>query len=145
MLLATSKRIWVCERLRNSQWQSPLFCGYESTHSVGSPSEHTPAGNISRSWVLGLYLMHMHKLMKFTHLMTSVEWKEVNQTEVLIPYYGKESALEVITSCVWFLRSAILDQGYRVSISHTSANAVKTDAPHHVVWDIMRCWVSVWV
>ncbi len=45
--------------------------------------------------------MHMHKLMKFTHLMTSVEWKEViNQTEVLIPYYDKESALEVITSCV---------------------------------------------
>ena len=39
-------------------------------------------------------------------------------------------------------RSAILNQGYRVSISHANANAIKTDAPHHVLWDIMRCWVS---
>lgn len=40
-------------------------------------------------------------------------------------------------------RSAILDQGYRVSISHCNAAAVKTDAPHEVLWDILRCWVGV--
>jgi tRNA (guanine26-N2/guanine27-N2)-dimethyltransferase len=39
------------------------------------------------------------------------------------------------------LRSAILRQGYRVSVSHTHANAIKTDAPHSVIWDIMRVWV----
>ena len=39
-------------------------------------------------------------------------------------------------------RSAILNQNYRVSLSHANANAVKTDAPHSVFWDIMRCWVS---
>lgn len=44
--------------------------------------------------------------------------------------------------CVFLHRSAILHQGYRVSISHANANAIKTDAPHHVLWDIMRCWVS---
>lgn len=35
-----------------------------------------------------------------------------------------------------------MEQGYRVSISHTSANAVKTDAPNSVLWDIMRSWVK---
>lgn len=40
------------------------------------------------------------------------------------------------------IRSAILEQGYRVSLSHANANAIKTDAPHHVLWDIMRCWVQ---
>ena len=43
-------------------------------------------------------------------------------------------------------RSAIMDRGYKVSLSHANANAVKTDAPHNVVWDIMRNWVcGVWV
>ncbi|XP_071954596.1 tRNA (guanine(26)-N(2))-dimethyltransferase-like [Antedon mediterranea] len=37
-------------------------------------------------------------------------------------------------------RSALLNAGYRVSITHTSAEAIKTDAPSSVVWDIMRSW-----
>jgi hypothetical protein len=40
------------------------------------------------------------------------------------------------------VRSALLHLGHRVSISHCDANAIKTDAPHHVVWDIMRTWVA---
>ncbi len=39
-------------------------------------------------------------------------------------------------------RSALLHAGYRVSITHTSAEAVKTDAPSEVIWDIMRAWVG---
>ena len=49
------------------------------------------------------------------------------------------TVIECIVCVVY--RSAILDKGYRVSISHAHANAVKTDAPHHVIWDIMRAWV----
>ncbi|XP_072043894.1 tRNA (guanine(26)-N(2))-dimethyltransferase-like isoform X2 [Amphiura filiformis] len=37
-------------------------------------------------------------------------------------------------------RSALLHAGYRVSITHTSAEAIKTDASNLVVWDIMRAW-----
>jgi tRNA (guanine26-N2/guanine27-N2)-dimethyltransferase len=33
-----------------------------------------------------------------------------------------------------------LNKGYRVSISHTDALAIKTDAPLSVLWDILRCW-----
>ncbi|KAG5854012.1 hypothetical protein ANANG_G00032980 [Anguilla anguilla] len=37
-------------------------------------------------------------------------------------------------------RSALLHAGFRVSLSHACKNALKTDAPPAVLWDIMRCW-----
>eukprot|EP00057_Strongylocentrotus_purpuratus_P003900 XP_003727616.1 PREDICTED: tRNA (guanine(26)-N(2))-dimethyltransferase isoform X1 [Strongylocentrotus purpuratus] len=40
------------------------------------------------------------------------------------------------------VRSAILNAGYRVSISHASPEALKTDAPASVIWDIIRAWVK---
>ncbi len=45
---------------------------------------------------------------------------------------------------IFFLwcRSALLHAGYRVSLSHACKNAVKTDAPAEVLWDVIRCWVS---
>ncbi|KAM6288857.1 LOW QUALITY PROTEIN: tRNA (guanine(26)-N(2))-dimethyltransferase, partial [Aegotheles albertisi] len=39
--------------------------------------------------------------------------------------------------------SALLHAGYRVSLSHACKNALKTDAPPAVLWDIMRCWVKI--
>ena len=38
------------------------------------------------------------------------------------------------------LRSAFLNAGYRVSLSHANRYAIKTDAPNDVVWDIMRAY-----
>lgn len=38
------------------------------------------------------------------------------------------------------IRSAVLEAGYQASSSHACKTALKTDAPHNVVWDIMRCW-----
>ncbi|XP_068176929.1 tRNA (guanine(26)-N(2))-dimethyltransferase [Antennarius striatus] len=40
-------------------------------------------------------------------------------------------------------RSALLHAGHRVSLSHACKNAIKTDAPPAVIWDIMRCWEKV--
>lgn len=39
------------------------------------------------------------------------------------------------------VRSALINAGYRVSRSHTLPTAIKTDAPLHVVWDVIRHWV----
>lgn len=38
------------------------------------------------------------------------------------------------------LSSALLHSGHRVSSAHCHPEAIKTDAPPSVMWDIMRCW-----
>ncbi|XP_060768058.1 tRNA (guanine(26)-N(2))-dimethyltransferase isoform X2 [Neoarius graeffei] len=50
------------------------------------------------------------------------------------------STIHCNTPSMLQFRSAVLSAGYRVSLSHACKNAVKTDAPAAVVWDIMRCW-----
>ncbi|KAI5618656.1 tRNA (guanine(26)-N(2))-dimethyltransferase isoform X1 [Silurus asotus] len=50
------------------------------------------------------------------------------------------STLHCNTPSMLQFRSAVLNAGYRVSLSHACKNAVKTDAPSAVLWDIMRCW-----
>jgi tRNA (guanine26-N2/guanine27-N2)-dimethyltransferase len=38
--------------------------------------------------------------------------------------------------------SAMLHAGFRVSLTHTAATCVKTDAPPSAIWDVMRSWVK---
>ena len=38
------------------------------------------------------------------------------------------------------IRAALINAGYRFSVFHHEAHAVKTDAPPSVIWDIMRCY-----
>ncbi|KAF4094423.1 hypothetical protein AMELA_G00015190 [Ameiurus melas] len=50
------------------------------------------------------------------------------------------STIHCNTPSMLQFRSAVLNAGYRVSLSHACKNAVKTNAPAAVLWDIMRCW-----
>lgn len=40
------------------------------------------------------------------------------------------------------VRSALINAGYRVSGYHKEPQAIKTDAPCHVMWDILRAWCA---
>mmetsp|Transcript_39802 Transcript_39802/g.81889 ORF Transcript_39802/g.81889 Transcript_39802/m.81889 type:complete len:690 (+) Transcript_39802:245-2314(+) len=37
-------------------------------------------------------------------------------------------------------KAALINAGYRVSAYHKEPNAIKTDAPNSVIWDVMRAW-----
>ena len=39
-------------------------------------------------------------------------------------------------------RSALLNAGYKVSLSHANRLAIKTDAPNAFVWDMLRAWAK---
>jgi len=39
-------------------------------------------------------------------------------------------------------KAAIINAGYKVSGYHKEPNAIKTNAPGHVVWDVMRAWIE---
>ncbi|XP_069783513.1 tRNA (guanine(26)-N(2))-dimethyltransferase [Narcine bancroftii] len=61
-------------------------------------------------------------------------------------YYTMDHLSSVVhcsTPSLLQMRSALLHAGYRVSLSHACKNAVKTDAPHSVIWDIMRSWAKI--
>lgn len=40
-------------------------------------------------------------------------------------------------------RSAVLNAGYQVSLSHVCPKSIKTNAPASVIWDIMREWAKL--
>ena len=62
------------------------------------------------------------------------------------PLYYSMHSLSRTLSCTSppaeALRSAVINAGFRVSGSHANPLALKTDAPPHVIWEIMRCWVA---
>ncbi|XP_066449801.1 tRNA (guanine(26)-N(2))-dimethyltransferase isoform X2 [Eleutherodactylus coqui] len=64
--------------------------------------------------------------------------------ELNIPLYYTLDTLSSTVHCntpsLLQFRSALLHAGYKVSLSHACKNAIKTDAPPSVIWDIMRCW-----
>lgn len=56
-------------------------------------------------------------------------------------YYEYGQLMHVVKSAVpkaIDCRSALLNAGYRCSISHCNPNAIKTDAPMSFIWDIAR-------
>ena len=47
-----------------------------------------------------------------------------------------------MTSFFNFSRAGLLSTGYRASQSHACQQAIKTDAPQSVVWDVLKKWVN---
>ncbi|XP_076382618.1 tRNA (guanine(26)-N(2))-dimethyltransferase isoform X1 [Megalopta genalis] len=64
--------------------------------------------------------------------------------ELDIPlYYTLDRLLSIVRCCtpsMLMFRSALLNAGYQVSYSHANKISIKTDAPHQVIWDIVRTW-----
>lgn len=50
------------------------------------------------------------------------------------------STVRVSTPSMLNFRSALLNAGHRVSLSHACKNSIKTDAPMDFIWDIIRTW-----
>ncbi|CAK9300101.1 unnamed protein product [Gordionus sp. m RMFG-2023] len=63
-----------------------------------------------------------------------------------VPLYYKmdkmTSSLQMSVPKSTVIKSAILNAGYRVSISHCDPGSIKTDAPLNVLWGIFTCWIQ---
>ncbi|XP_061172654.1 tRNA (guanine(26)-N(2))-dimethyltransferase-like [Saccostrea echinata] len=63
-----------------------------------------------------------------------------------IPFYYTMDGLCGVLHCEMLsfpaLRSAFLNSGHRVSLSHCAKDSIKTDAPSSFVWDVMRAWTK---
>ena len=62
-----------------------------------------------------------------------------------VPFYYEQdrlhSMMRVPTGKLTVMRSALLNAGYRVSLSHANKKALKTDAPNSFIWKILRAVV----
>ncbi|OZJ05620.1 hypothetical protein BZG36_01505 [Bifiguratus adelaidae] len=66
--------------------------------------------------------------------------------ELNVPFYWTLGRLTSRMQCTSIpmttVFSALLNGGYKASVSHCAADSVKTDAPASVMWDILRAWVK---
>ncbi|KAL7506202.1 hypothetical protein ACHAXN_003722 [Cyclotella atomus] len=80
------------------------------------------------------------------HTATTLHGLLVSVSEELpdVPlYYTLTNLCSAVNSCtipMQSFRAALINAGYRVSAYHKEPQAVKTDAPNHVVWDVVRAW-----
>ncbi|XP_037117139.1 tRNA (guanine(26)-N(2))-dimethyltransferase [Syngnathus acus] len=72
--------------------------------------------------------------------MLSMVTEELEDTPLYYTVDGLSSTIHCNTPPLLQFRSALLHAGHRVSLSHACKNAIKTDAPPAVIWDVMRCW-----
>ncbi|XP_071032295.1 tRNA (guanine(26)-N(2))-dimethyltransferase-like isoform X1 [Oncorhynchus clarkii lewisi] len=72
--------------------------------------------------------------------MLSMVTEELEDVPLYYTVDNLSSTVHCSTPPLLQFRSALLHAGHRVSLSHACKNALKTDAPPRVLWDVMRCW-----
>uniref|UniRef100_A0A8C7JWG7 tRNA (guanine(26)-N(2))-dimethyltransferase n=1 Tax=Oncorhynchus kisutch TaxID=8019 RepID=A0A8C7JWG7_ONCKI len=75
--------------------------------------------------------------------MLSMVTEELEDVPLYYTVDNLSSTVHCSTPPLLQFRSALLHAGHRVSLSHACKNALKTDAPPRVLWDVMRCWEKV--
>ncbi|KAK6154981.1 hypothetical protein DH2020_009229 [Rehmannia glutinosa] len=68
--------------------------------------------------------------------------EELPDVPLFLSLHNLCATLKCTSPSVVIFRSAVINAGYRISGSHVNPLGLKTDAPMHVIWDIMRCWVK---
>ncbi|KAF0691189.1 Aste57867_17537 [Aphanomyces stellatus] len=74
-------------------------------------------------------------------LLTSVS-EEVQDAPLYYTLPGLSKTLHCQQPRMDQVQVALMNAGYQVSQSHKVPEALKTNAPNHVVWDVMRSWVK---
>jgi len=115
-------------------------CGHG--HHIGGPVWIAPIHD--QAFVASLLASlpgHLGTLARLVGMLTMV----VEELQDVPLYYELTRVCSITKqSCgklVLFL-SAILNSGYRVSLTHANKNGIKTDAPPGFLWSMMRAWAA---
>lgn len=117
-------------------------CSYcQNTHQVGGPIWLAPIHD--QDFVSELIASlddHEYETIERMKGMLTVAAEELPD----VPLYYQQDRLCAMVKTgsgkMTVFRSALLNAGYRVSLSHANKLAIKTDAPADFIWDMMRVW-----
>ncbi len=116
-----------------------------ASYAIGGPIWSDPIHD--PEWIKGI-LSHMKERKDIYQSFSKIQGMLTNCLEELhdVPLYvDLHSACKTLKATVprhGVFKSALINAGYRASPTHCTPLGVKTDAPWHVVWDILRCWVK---
>ncbi len=118
----------------------------ESVHHVGGPMWSAPMHDEA---FVGALLARVQDAggeafasrQRLSGLLTAVQ-EELDDVPLFYHLQQMCNTLRVQCPPLLAVISALMRQGYRVSRSHTEANAIKTDAPSGAVWDVLRSWAA---
>ncbi|OIT24366.1 PREDICTED: probable tRNA (guanine(26)-N(2))-dimethyltransferase 1 [Nicotiana attenuata] len=68
--------------------------------------------------------------------------EELPDIPLFLSLHNISATLKCTSPSAVMFRSAVINAGYRISGTHVNPLGLKTDAPMHTIWDIMRCWVK---
>lgn len=85
---------------------------------------------------------HLYPAYNKIHGLLTAASEELMDVPLFVSLHGLSATLKCTPPSSLLFRSALANAGYRTSGCHANALALKTDAPMHVLWDIMRCWVK---
>lgn len=119
--------------------QSCNHCGHR--HSVAGPIWNAPIHDKDFIHKLKESLVE-DEFTTFRRIYGTLTMMEEELTNVPLYYVvDKLATVAGINLCKMVqFRSAILNAGYKVSMSHACKNSIKTDAPAQIIWDIVRAW-----
>lgn len=78
---------------------------------------------------------------KIFAVLTSIS-EELEDVPLYVSLHSLCATLKCTSPSAVMFRSAIINAGYRISGTHANPLGLKTDAPMHIIWDIMRCWIK---
>ncbi|EGB10961.1 hypothetical protein AURANDRAFT_1191, partial [Aureococcus anophagefferens] len=126
---------------------APAFCGETGApFKIGGPIWSAPLHD--PEWVLaGLDRVaagvdaHLSTTERIHGMLTAVS-EELLDVPLYYTLPDLCSALHCASPKMAEVRAALTHAGYRVSQHHREPDAIKTDAPPRVLWDVFRCWVK---
>lgn len=69
--------------------------------------------------------------------------QELSDVPLFLSLHNLCATLKCTSPSAVIFRSAVINAGYRISGTHVNPLGLKSDAPMDVIWDIMRCWVTI--
>eukprot|EP00939_MAST-03C_sp_MAST-3C-sp1_P004826 g4826.t1 len=131
------------------------FYGY--SHKIGGPVWNAPIHDFDFvSLLLKSVGKTEPKVATYPGAPLGRRWKKLNGVLTAVraekecgdcPLYYSVSAICSTLRCSAPSRSQMFSvirrEGYRVTGSHCNGDAIKTNAPNRVIWDIMRSWVKL--